>query len=135
MLRKSGVLYLAHLDLFHFPSDFLVFSSQLFLQFAEDVPFDLNSNHRGRLFDTARRQVDFEVLGHCHPIDLSKDDALGNLLSVCFVASVVLNLDVEVERAFATVEFLAFWVWTFKFPLNVVRTAAVVLLPARGVAL
>ena len=60
---------------------------------------------------------------------MGHDDSLGELLSVGLVSAVVLNFNVKVERAFASVDFLAVFVGADVLSINLLRCPSVMLFP------
>ena len=60
---------------------------------------------------------------------MGHDDCLGELLSIGFVASVVLDFDVEIERTLATVDFLAVFVGADVLSINLLSRPSVMLFP------
>ena len=59
------------------------------------------------------------------------DDCLGKLLTVSLIATVMLDLDVKVERAFATVHFLTVLVRADVLSIDLFCCAAIMLLAMR----
>ena len=57
------------------------------------------------------------------------NDRLGELLAVCLVAAVVLDLDVQVERALAPVHLLAVLVGANVLPVDLLGRSSVMLFP------
>lgn len=55
------------------------------------------------------------------------DDSLGKLFSISLGTTVVLDLDVKIERAFATVDFLAILVWADVLSVDFFGSPAVML--------
>ena len=60
---------------------------------------------------------------------MGHDDCLGELLSIGFVPTVVFDFDVQVERAFASVDFLAIFVRADVLSINLLRRPSVMLFP------
>ena len=65
----------------------------------------------------------------------SEDNGFGDLFSVRFVATVVLDFDMQIEATLGAVEFLTLKIWAFEFSFDVVSAPTVMFLSARGVAL
>jgi hypothetical protein len=61
----------------------------------------------GDFFDDARRKVNLQRLNNGQAIYLAVQEALDHLLSISFIATVVLLLDVQAQALFGRVNFAA----------------------------
>ena len=133
-----------HLLLLHF--DYLNLSAflhlllrdQISLQLLNRIIIELHSDLHSGPLDRSRGQVQFAnyaLSAHVDPICLCEYYRLCYFLSVGLVATAMLDLDVQVQRALRAVELLALLVRALEASLDVVRTAPVVLLAARAIAL
>lgn len=82
---------------------FFVEVSDLGFKSFDDIFFDSEVVETFNLFrhfsDDARRQIDSQLLLYWNAFCLQDDQTLRNLLSISLVASVVLPLDVQIQRA------------------------------------
>jgi len=83
-----------------------------------------------RLLNDSGRQVDLKLVWDSNALGFAIDKALGQLLPICFVASIVLDLDVQVDGTFRGVHAAAVGVGTLKLALKLVHLLALVNLPA-----
>ena len=85
----------------------------------------------GRFRDGAWWQVQVDLVNHLAQVALHvrHNDGLGELLAVRLVAPVVLDLDVQVERALAPVHLLAVLVGANVLPVDLLGRSSVMLFP------
>ena len=62
---------------------------------------------------------------------MSDNQRFRQLFPVCLVATVVFDLDVQVEGALAAIDLLTALVWTNERPLNLFSCPPIVLFPVR----
>ena len=76
-----------------------------------------------------------QLLANLQIIDLGVDDRFGDFLSICLVTSIVFDLDVQIETAFAGVRLVAFGVGAFEDTFDLICTPSIVLFAAGKVPL
>jgi len=67
-------------------------------------------------------------------VDFSNNNRLRNLLTVRFVTSVVLDLNVQIQAPFTAVKLLTISVWAHQLSFDLVSAPSVVFLSARNVS-
>jgi hypothetical protein len=88
-----------HLNLLHLLLSEFVLNLQVLLEPLQLVRIQFNSNLGGCFLDGSRWKIQIYVVWELDSLGLCVCDVLGNLLSISLVASVVLDLDVEVKRS------------------------------------
>lgn len=106
------------------------------LKLLEALGVDVNIQHLGGLLKRARWkvQVHFDFVIELNAVYPRNHNRLRDLLAVGLVASVVLDLDVQVQTAFTSVKLQTVRVRAFQLALDFVSASAMVLLAARHVA-
>ena len=140
MIRLGGGLrlILAELGEFLSTNQFLLLLSNAVLliadcyvvfQFVDTSVIKLKAQFFCSFLNNARRQVHLQgkLLTDLQIIDLGVDDGFCDFLSICFVSSIVFDLYVQIETAFAGIRLVAFGVGAFKDTFDLICTPSIVL--------
>jgi len=108
---------------------------ETFINLLQNLVLNLASKSElfGGFTDGARGQIEVDLVDDLTKMTLHvrDNDRLGKLLSVSLVSTIVFDLDVQVQRAFATVNFLAVLVWADVRPVDLPSCASVVLFASK----
>ena len=87
------------------------------------------SEFLGSLGDGPRWEIEVDLVDDLaqNAFHVGENDGLCQLLSIGLVSSIMLDLDVQVQRALTTVNFLAVLVWTDVLPIYLQGSPAIVL--------
>jgi len=134
-VRLLVFLDLLELLLLHFEPVFFIASLNLGLKPTDTATVEANAKQFCCLLNATRWQIDRECkfIADCDPVRLCKDDRLGNLLTIGLVATIVFDLDVEVETALTGVTLGAFGVGAGQLSMNFICTSPIMLLTPRQV--